>query len=150
MRLFAIACTALLTLAACGPVSRVPGGRLFGEEVDAPTSDWSFTDEIMTIAVETRPGFPHSITTWCFTYAGDLYIPAGRPAAKKWPELVRQNPSVRLGIDGKIYPGHLVQQTDRSSFRKLLEPLAAKYQLGELPSDPPPDIAVYRFESQPG
>ena len=149
MRLFAIACTALLTLTACGPVSRVSGGRLFGEEVHAPTPDWSFTDEIMTIAVETRPGFPHSVTTWCFTYGGDLYIPAARPAEKKWPELVRQNPSVRLGIHGKIYPGRLVQQTDRAEFRKLLEPLAAKYSLGERLSSPPPDIAIYRFEYQP-
>ncbi len=149
MRLFAIACTALLTLSACGPVSRVSGGRLFGEEVKTPTSDWSFTDEIVTIAVETRPGFPHSVTTWCFVYAGDLYIPAARPAEKKWPELVRQNPSVRLGIDGKIYPGRLVQQTDRAEFRTLLAPLAAKYSLGDRLSSPSPDIAIYRFEYQP-
>ena len=128
---------------------RVPGGRLFGEEVNTPVSDWSFTDEIVTIAVETRPGFPHSITTWCFTYGGDLYIPAGGPAAKRWPEFVRQNPSVRLGIDGKIYAGRLVGQLDRADFRSLLEPLAAKYRLDQLASSPAPDVAIYRFEYQP-
>ncbi len=149
MRLVAIASTALLTLSACGPVWRVPGGRLFGEEINAPISDWSFTDEIVTIAVETRPGFPHSITTWCFTYGGELYIPAGGPAAKKWPELVRQNPSVRLGIAGKIYPGRLFQETDPSELPRLLEPLAAKYGLGGLRSAPAPDVAIYRFEHQP-
>ncbi len=149
MRIFAIACTALFTLSACGPVEQVSGGRLFGEKVRAPVSDWSFTDEILTIAVETRPSFPHSITTWCFTYGGDLYVPAGDPATKKWPELVRQNPSVRLAIDGKIYAGRLVQQTDRVELRKLLEPLAAKYHLGDLSSDPSRDFALYRFDYQP-
>ncbi len=139
--------TSILLLAACGPVWRVPGGRLSGTVVTDAVADWSFTDEIQTIAVEVRPSFPHSVTTWCFAHGGELYVPAGGPAAKKWPEWVRQNPSVRLEIEGKIYPGRFSRIIDRTEKRRLLGSLAAKYRLtGLLATDDLPDVALYRFE----
>lgn len=145
--------TIVALLLACGPVARLPGGRLFGPVVREPVADWSFTDAYATIAVEVRPSFPHSVTTWCFEHGGDLYIPAGRPGSKLWPELVRQNPSLRLEIDGRIYAGRALRVTDPVARRELLASLAAKYDLplASLGSeDPLPDVAFFRFVHEAG
>ncbi len=136
---------ALLLLTACGPVWRIAGGRLFGEVTTEPVSDWSFTDEIGTIAIETRPSFPHSVTIVCFRHQGHLYVPAVNASAKKWPEFVRQNTSVRLKIGGKIYPGRALRVTDRGENRELLRSFAAKYIPGGDGGNLP-DVAFFRFE----
>ncbi len=139
-----------LFLAGCGPVGPIPGGRLYGEVVTEPVSDWRFTDPVMTIAVETRPSFPHSVNTFCFTHGAKLYIPAANPSAKKWPEFVRQNPSVRLRIAGKIYSGRVRRVTDAGDIRELLGSLAAKYPAVAAASQGEglPDYAIYRFDDQ--
>jgi len=55
---------------------RVPGLWLKGTSVTAPVADWSFTDQIPTIKVQTRDlfGLPHSIATYCVAYNGQLYL----------------------------------------------------------------------------
>ena len=120
------------------------------EEAPEPVSDWRFTDQAMTIAVETRPSFPHSVNTFCFTHGAKLYIPAANPSAKKWPEFVRQNPSVRLRIAGKIYSGRVRRVTDAGDIRELLGSLAAKYPAVAAASQGEglPDYAIYRFDDQ--
>ena len=66
------------------PIGMMPGRALSGEVVTTPVSDWSFSDEHMLIAVETRPAAPHSVTTICFSHEGDLYVPADRGGSKTW------------------------------------------------------------------
>ena len=141
----------LVLVVGCGPVWRIPGGRLYGEVVTEPVSDWSFTDEVRTIAVETRPSFPHSVTIVCFTHGSDLYFPSFNAASKNWPEFVRQNPAVRLEIDGKIYPGRVTRvTTDQGEWRALLGSFAAKYiPGGAAPAgDQLPDVIFFRFEHE--
>ena len=143
----------LLLLTACEPVWRLPAGRLYGEVETEPVSDWSFTAGVTTVALETRPGFPHSITVVCFTHEGRLHIPSFNVSTKKWPEFVRQNPSVRLKIAGKIYPGY-VERVDPGERDAILVSFAAKFRPGaEAPrSDQIPDFTFYRFEygARPG
>ena len=138
----------LLVLTACEPVWRIPGGRLYGEVVTEPVADWSFTAGVTTVALETRPGFPHSITVVCFMHEGGLYLPSFNVSTKKWPEFVRQNPNVRLKIAGSIYPGY-VERVNPWERDAILVSFAAKFRPGaQAPrSDQIPDFAFYRFES---
>ena len=112
---------------ACGPIERFPGGRLRGEVVAGPVEDWSFSDEHATIQLETRPSFPHSITTWCFTHEGDLYVPSGAPTQKKWPFFVLEDPHVRLKIGDRIYLGRAHRVTDEAEIEALVPSLVEKY-----------------------
>ena len=75
---------AILALAACGPLGPIPGGKLAGELVSAPVVDWSFTDAISNIEIETRPEAPYSVTVWCFRSGSALYVPSRNPRSKAW------------------------------------------------------------------
>ena len=143
----------LLLLSACEPVWRIPGGRRYGEVVTETVSDCTFTAGVTTVALETRPGFPHSVTVVCFTHEGRLYMPSFNVSKKKWPEYVRQNPNVRLKIASKIYPGY-VERVDAGEIDAILGSFAAKFRPGaEAPrSDQISDFTFYRFEfgARPG
>ena len=67
----------LILVASCEAKDRRAGFWLSGELVESPVTDWSFTDEIPDILVETRTwyGIPHSVTTACIAHNGTLYIP---------------------------------------------------------------------------
>ena len=55
---------------------RSPGLWVVGELVTTPIDDWSFTDQVEEISVETVTWYfiPHSVTTYCTTYNGQLYL----------------------------------------------------------------------------
>jgi hypothetical protein len=141
------ACFAVLALliAGCGPIGPFPGGRLRGELVVEPVTDWSFTDEHMTIAVETRPGFPHSVTTICFVHEGQLYVPSLEPRGKKWPYYILDNPNVRLKIGDKVYPGRAVRVTDLT-LDDVRASAAVKYPRLSEQGDELPEIWLYRID----
>src|ERR1035441_451779 len=68
----------LLVLSVTGldPKDRRPGLWLKGDLVTTPVTDWSFTDKIQTVKVQTRTWYllPHSVTTFCVAYNGQLYL----------------------------------------------------------------------------
>jgi hypothetical protein len=125
------------------PLGPIAGRALSGELVAAPVEDWAFTDESSLIAVETRPAAPHSVTTICFVHDGVLYVPAQGGSAKSWTHYAVSNPSVRLLIDGRIYPVTATRIADASLRPELTEAVASKYDFvresigegGELPDD---------------
>jgi len=100
---------------------RVPGLWLKGASRTTPVADWSFTDEIPTIKVQTRDlfGFPHSIATYCVAYNGQLYLTSvyapglpPYPHGRRWNENVARDPRVRLKIGDQVYDRSLVYVTD--------------------------------------
>ena len=147
LRSAALAAVLVTVLSGCGPIGPFPGGRLYGEVVPGPVEDWTFTDEHLTIAVESRPGFPHWVTTICFTHEGRLYVPALRPQGKRWPFFVLENSHVRLKIGDKIYLGRAHRVLDESQFDGLLAAAREKYpQLGVSEQDALPEIWVFRID----
>ena len=99
MRLTAISILAAL-LAACGdPLVMIPGGKLAGEEADAP-AQW--VDVPDTIQLETRTGNPYSINIWSVGIGSDLYVATGEDGTT-WSNYVEADPAVRVRIDGSIY-----------------------------------------------
>jgi hypothetical protein len=111
-----------------GPGS-YPGLWLNGTLVTTPVADWSFTDNIKTVKVQTNTWYliPHSVTTWCIAYNGQLYLATSGAATREWPRNVARDPHVRLRIDGKLYDRTLMVVTDPAEREGVLQVRAKKY-----------------------
>jgi hypothetical protein len=138
---------ALLALPACfGPTDRTPGTRLSGEVAALP-DDWSFTDSQPEIAIEVSGflGLPHSVTIWCASMDGVLYLGARDPATKRWPAWADANPAVRLKIADAIYEVRLAPLDDAETIARLQAVYAKKYALPTPePGTPPPTVRYWR------
>ncbi len=124
------------------------GRQLSGEVVATPVADWSFTDEHTTIAVETRPAAPHSVTTICFTHEGALYVPAQSGSTKSWTYYATADPRVRLKIGDKVYAARASRVTDESLGPALIASARAKYEIEESNEAPTfEDVWVFRMDA---
>jgi hypothetical protein len=125
---------AVLWLGACGPQDRRPGLWLSGETVEAPVTDWSFTDAVPEIFLETRTwyGVPHSVTVVCVGQGDRLYVPSvyrerGEfPSERYWNRNVVRDPRVRLQIGDSIYERKAVLVTDDAEWQSVLDAFARK------------------------
>jgi hypothetical protein len=132
------------------PIEFVSGRQLTGEVVSEPVSDWSFAKDAPTVAIETRPGAPYSVTTWCFVHEGKLYIPASAGSTKTWTHFAAADPRVRVKIGNQIYPGVATRITDASLREPLREIARAKYNLpAQMPANmgSPSDVWLFRIDS---
>jgi len=125
----------LFRITGLDPNGQRPGLWLTGTVAAAPVGDWSFTDNIQVIQLQTHTsyGLPHSVNIWCVTYNGQLYLHAGMPAGapfpgnKAWAADIIRDPRVRLKIDGRLYDGVAMQVTDQSEIAALNEATRKKY-----------------------
>jgi hypothetical protein len=139
----AVALCLPLLLACLDPSDRRPGTWLSGEVATELPGDWSFTDAQKEIAIEVATPYllPHSVTIWCASLDGALYVGARDPATKRWPAWVDRDPKVRLGIGGKVYPvllAPLDERADAALLGRLRAAYAGKYALPATPADAPP------------
>ena len=135
----------VLTCAACDPSDQRPGLWLMGDTVPAP-ADWSFTDQIPEIALQVHTPYllPHSVTIWCSSVEGKLFIGASRPETKRWPGWVDADPNVKLKIDGKVYEARLTPLTDANEVAKVQVAFQTKYKLpAPQPDAPPPSSRLW-------
>jgi len=118
-------------VAACEPSDRTPGLWLSGEVVDPLPSDWGFTGDHREIAIEVSTPYlvPHSVTIWCASLDGDLYLGARDPESKNWPSYVDSNPDVVLKIGDSIYEARLEKLDDQETIAALQPVYAEKYEL---------------------
>ena len=90
------------SIAGCGgPFVLLPGGALEGSTVATP-DDWSFTDAVDTVQLETRPADPYSVNIWVIAIGKTLYVHAGANRSK-WVENMEADPNVRLRVNDSIY-----------------------------------------------
>jgi len=114
---------------------RMPGLWLRGDLVTTPVPDWSFTDKYQTVKVQTRDLFqlPHSVTTYCASYNGQLYLTsvyrAGLqyPHGRHWNENVARDPHVRIKIGDQLFDRTLVYVTDPDERAAVIRNKAKKY-----------------------
>jgi hypothetical protein len=117
------------------PTTRRPGLWLKGELVTTPVADWSFTDQIQNIQIQTNSWYllPHSVTINCISYKGQLYLysfyAAGLtyPHGRRWNEDVARDPHVRIKIGDKLYDRTLVLATDPAEQESVHEATFKKY-----------------------
>lgn len=117
-----------------GPHGRTPGLWLNGTLVATPVTDWSFADNYRTLEIQTRTPYllPHSVTTACIEYMGQLYVgsiyEAGLvyPHGRSWNENVARDPHVRIKIGDRLYDAILVHITDPAFINAVLQAEQAK------------------------
>jgi len=123
------------------PNQRRPGLWLKGELVTTPVADWSFTDQVPNLKIQTNTwyGIPHSVTINCVSYKGQLYLDsfyaAGLtyPHGRSWNENVARDPHVRLKIGDKLYDRTLALVTDPAETAAVNEAKEKKYPTLKLP-----------------
>ena len=123
--------------------SRVPGLWLRGNLVTTPVTDWSFTDKHQTVKVQTREWFllPHSVTTYCVSYNGQLYLTSvykaglSYPHGRHWNENVARDPHVRIKIGDQLFDRTLVYVTDPDERADVIRNKAKKYPKQIIRSD---------------
>src|ERR1700722_13487816 len=107
------------------PHDRIPGLWLTGDVVTTPVADWSFTDKVPTIKLQTQSQFllPHSVTINCVAFNGELYVtstyPAGPP--RSWNANVMRDPHVRMKIEDKLYDRTAVLVPDPQEIAGVLQ-----------------------------
>ncbi len=133
-------------LVACiGPSDRRPGFALTGDVAPAFPADWSFSDAEREIAVQVSPPhlIPHSVTVWCATVEGTLYLGARSPETKSWPGWVDADPDVRLRIAGKLYDVRLRPVAHEAEIATIRRAYAEKYELPQMASGNGPPIRYW-------
>ena len=143
----------VLSITGFEPRERTPGLWLKGNLVTTPVTDWSFTDQVSQVEVQTRSRFliPHSVTTYCVSLNGQLYLdsfyPPGveYPHGRSWNENVARDPHVRVKIGNNLYDVTLVHDTDPADKAAVLQLVATKYPQLKIP--PPERVQLYHVVS---
>ena len=123
------------------PKDTSPGLWINGNIVSEPVTDWSFTNEIDEIFVETRTSYlvPHSVTTYCGVYEGRFYLFSAYynggefPYARRWNQNVIRDPRVKLKIGGDIYQQNLSFIGDESIKAPIHNAFVNKYSNWQSP-----------------
>jgi hypothetical protein len=121
------------------PHGGIPGLWLTGDVVTTPVTDWSFTDKVPTIKLQTQSRFllPHSVTINCLSYNGGLYVSSIYPpgATRSWNDNVMRDPHVRIKIGDKLYDRTLVLVTDPTERDGVLQVREKKYPQLKIPAN---------------
>ena len=135
--LLVIVAGALVSLRLLGyePSDQRPGLWLTGDRVTEPVTDWSFTENHQEIFVQTRTPYliPHSVTTYCAVYDGDLYVFSAYyqggvfPDQRGWNRNVMRDPRVRLKIGDRVFDRTVSHVTDANTRAAVHANAVAKY-----------------------
>jgi len=123
------------------PHGRIPGLWLKGDLVSEPVTDWSFTDSVETVKLQTNTQYllPHSVTTYCVSTNGQLYLTslyrAGLtyPQGRSWNTDVARDPNVRIKIANHLYDRRLSLVTDPAEYAAAYQAKRKKYPQQKIP-----------------
>lgn len=119
---------AALGAMACGPLGPLPGGQLSGTASPAP-ADWSFSDEVETVQLETRPEDPYSVNIWGAGLEDGFYIASGQGGDAEWAQHIGDNSDVRLRVGEAVYELRAVRvDQDTQAREAFLAAVKRKYE----------------------
>ena len=112
---------------------RAPGLWLRGQPAASPVSDWSFTDKIPAVKVQTQTPFllPYSVSAWCAVYNGNLYLTSYR--GRRWVENILRDTHVRLKIGDQVFATTFAMVDDPAEKAAVLEAKGKKYPQWKVP-----------------
>jgi hypothetical protein len=131
-------------LVACDPLVMIPGGRLSGPVVPPP-ENWSFTDAIDTVQLETRPADPYSVNVWCIAVDDDLFVIAGSGLETTWAQHIASDDRVRLRVAESIYELRAIPDNGTATREAVLLAVQEKYDFDAEDEDTGQAI-VFRLE----
>lgn len=121
----AVALLATALLGCGGPFVLLPGGALEGAATAAP-ADWSFTDAVNTVQLETQPRDPYSVNIWMVGLGEAAYVHAGA-SRSTWVEHIEADPRVRLRVDESIYELAATRVSAQDEFDRFSDAYEKKY-----------------------
>jgi len=129
----------VLSITGLGPHDRTPGLWLKGNVVTTPVTDWSFTENIPVIQIQTKSAYllPHSVNINCLNYNGQLYLVSVYPAGTthSWNENVIRDPHVRLKIGDQVYDRMAVLVADPAEQEGVMQARHEKYPQLKIPAN---------------
>jgi hypothetical protein len=113
---------------------RAPGLWLRGQSVATPATDWSFTDKVQAVKVQTQTSFllPYSVSAWCAVYNGNLYLTSYR--GRFWVENIVRDPHVRLKIGDEVFDRTFSLVDDPAEKAAVLQAKGKKYPQWKVPA----------------
>jgi len=108
-----------------GPFVLTSGGALEGEVTPVP-ADWSFTDEVNTIQLETNPEEPYSVNLWLVALGERVYVHAGT-SRSRWVEHLEGDPRARLKVEDSLYELAASRVETQEEFDRFSDAYEAKY-----------------------
>jgi hypothetical protein len=117
----------LLAALGCEPTWMLPGGALVGVVAPAAPADWSFTDPVEVVQLETRPADPYSVNVWGVAANGAFYVASGRGEENAWAGHILEDPRVRLRVGEDIYELRAVRTDDPAERDAFLQAAHQKY-----------------------
>jgi hypothetical protein len=113
---------------------RAPGLWLRGQPITVPVTDWSFTDKVQAVKVQTQTPFllPYSVSAWCAVYNGNLYLTSYR--GRRWVEDIVRDPHVRLKIEDRLFDTTFSIIDDPAEKAAVLQAKGKKYPQWKVPS----------------
>jgi hypothetical protein len=123
----------------------LPGLWLKGDLVATPVTDWSFTDKVQTIKIQTQsPIFlPYSVSAYCAVYNGSLYVTSYR--GRRWVEDIVRDPHVRLKIGNQLFDRTFSLIDDSDQKAAVLKAKGRKYPHWTVP--PVSTATVFRVNA---
>jgi hypothetical protein len=112
----------------CGPIGPFPGGSLSGQVATSLPDDWSFSDDVRNVQLETRPSAPYSVNVWGVGIGDRFYLASGRGGEARWAQHIADDPKVRLRIGETIYELRAVRVLIDTDGDRFLEALKRKYE----------------------
>lgn len=112
---------------------RAPGLWLRGQPATTAVTDWSFTDHIQAVKVQTQTPFllPYSVSAWCAVYNGHLYLTSYR--GRRWVENIVRDPHVRLKIGDQVFDSTFSVVDDPAEKAAVLQAKGKKYPQWKVP-----------------
>ena len=144
------------------------GFRLTGDVVKTPVTDWSFTDSIPTIQIETRTWYllPHFVRTYIARNGEQLYLfseyfapkpgqPDHRdefPNDRFWNRMVVRDPHIRVKIRNRLFQMRAYPLKEPGQVAVAREAFLSKYQDVRLGQELPESrrAKLYFFRLEPG
>ncbi len=120
-----IALSSLSLIMGCGPFLLLPGGKLDGVSTPDP-GDWSFSDRVSTVQLETRPEDPYSVNIWASGLGPVLYVHAGANRTT-WVEHMEANSDVRIRVEDKLYDLRASRVDGQEEFAQFSDAYEVKY-----------------------
>jgi hypothetical protein len=121
----AVALLSTVTAGCSGPVVLLPGKALEGKTVAVP-ADWSFTDKVSTVQLETLPADPYSVNIWVIAMGENLYVHAGANRSE-WVENMEADPNVRIRVGDSIYDLKSSRVDTQQEFDRFSDAYEKKY-----------------------
>ncbi|NOX51468.1 MAG: hypothetical protein GXP16_13180 [Gammaproteobacteria bacterium] len=134
-------------LCACShPMGPVAGGKLEGE-LTPWTSDWTFSDSVEYIFLETNPTDPYSVTLWGVHYGDNFYVAAANQEST-WAANIQQDAKIVLLINDKLFKGRAQAVTAADEFHNVIAAYLKKYDIETEEDFAEEDGMLYRLTAR--